>query len=40
MVSIPIYIPTCCVGGFPSLHSFPSIYSWIFLMIIIVADVR
>ena len=40
MVTVPIYIPTKSVGGFPSLHSLLSICWWIFLMITILTCVR
>ena len=41
IVSIPTYIPTYCVGGFPSCRTFPSIYClWIFFMKTILAEMK
>ena len=41
MVTVPIYIPTKSIGGFPSLHTLLSICcGWIFLMITILTCVR
>ena len=41
MVAVPTYIPTKSVGGFPFLHTFPSIYYLqIYLIMAILTGVR
>ena len=41
IVTVPTYIPTNTVGGFPFLHTLSSVcYWWIFLMIAFLTGVR